>query len=463
MANRAGSLSSPPVSSRSLRQQRTAWTVLFAAFACFCVLCIGTGLGLRYFLLDSTISLQGILTVGRGTVGLTSTDLIEQAVRYSREIANSSVISTDRQSQATLSFFDPQQPGKLVASVTVRSDTALDLVAMTRPRFDLSGLGYEVAFSDMAGRMKVIIPDDVGRTVRVTIESQAGNWMTLTNSGDYFIDISPGVESLTNYGGSAALVSADGTTTQYVADQQRGLWFAQAGGAFVVPAPVSLIQQPQFNDQTVIESDGTPAQLLQPVWRCYSVASGDPAGEFNIVREDGRTALNMIRGGGVRTHGETLCSHTLNAGQGVDVTGYDTLMLDVLFKVNSHSLSACGVEGSECPMMVRVDYIPVGGMAATSWFHGFFVSFDPNITNPLVCASCTQEHDVVNANAWYSYQSDNLFSLLPANARPRSIVNVVVYASGHEYNSFVASAELFGGMRDPLPPVEAGEIAGEGP
>lgn len=465
MADTTESLPLLPASSRSLRQQRTAWIVLIIAFAFSCVLCISTGLGLRYFLLDSTISLQGVLTVGRGTVGLTSTDLIEQVVRYSREIANSSAISTDRQSQATLSFYDLQQPGKLVASVTVRSDTAMDLVAMTRPRFDLSGLGYEVTFSDMTGRMKVIIPDDVNRSVRVTIESQAGNWMTLTGGGDYFIDVSPSAETLTNYGGSAALVLADGTTTQYVADQQRGLWFPQEGGVFVVPAPVSLFQQPQFSSQTVIESDGTPAQLLQPVWRCYSVASGDPVGEFNIVREDGRTALNMIRGGGARTHGETLCSHTLGAGQGVDVTGYDTLTLDVLFKISSHSLSACGVEGSECPVMVRVDYIPVGGGPATSWFHGFFVTFDPNIANPLVCASCTQEHDVVNANAWYSYQSDNLFSLLPANARPQSVVNVVVYASGHEYNSFVANAALFGGVRDPLPtPLpEDDEIAAEGP
>ncbi|HYO88731.1 MAG TPA: hypothetical protein VER79_08780 [Candidatus Limnocylindrales bacterium] len=454
-----------PVSSRSLRQQRTAWIVLIGAFAAFCVLCIGSGLGLRYFLLDSTVSLQGILTVGRGTVGLTSTDLIEQAVRYSREIANSSVVSTDRQSQAMLSFYDPQQEDRLTASVTLRSDTSLDLSAMTRPRFDLSGLGYEVMLSDVSGRLKVIIPDDLGRSMRVTVESRAGNWLTLTDSGEYFIDISPNLESLTNYGGSAALVSADGATTQYVADMQRGLFVPEAGEISIVPAPVSLIQQPNFNEQTVIESDGTLAQLLQPVWRCYSVANGEPTGEFNVVNEVGRTALNMVRGGGARTHGETLCSRTLNAGQGVDVSEFDTLSLDVLFRINSHSLSACGIDGSECPVMLRVDYIPVGGESATSWFHGFFVSFDPNTANPLVCASCTQEHEVVNANAWYSYQSDNLFSLLPANARPESIVNVVVYASGHEYDSLVASAELFGGTRDPLPEAdtETGEIATETP
>jgi hypothetical protein len=465
LANPAATYPTQAVTPRSLRQQRLAWGVLLAAFALFGVLCIGTGLGLRYFLLDSTVSLQGMLTVGRGTVGLTSTDLIEQVVRGSREIANSSVISTDRQSQAMLSFYDPHNPGTLVATVTVRTDTALDLAAMSRPRFELSGLGYEITLNDLAGRLKVIIPDDLTRDVRVTIESQAGNWMTLTGGGEYFVEVSPNLETLTNYGGSAAMISADGALSQLVADTQRALWSPEAAEVYVVPAPVSLIQQPQFTQSTVIESDGTPAQLLQPAWRCYSVANGEPTGDFSIVRENGRTALQMLRGGGARTHGETLCSRALNAGQGVDVTGFDTLSLDVLFKINSHSLSACGVEGSECPVMVRVDYVPVGGGSATSWFHGFFVTFDPNITNPLVCASCTQEHEVVNAGAWYSYQSDNLFSLLPANARPEAIVNVVVYASGHEYDSFVASAELFGGVRDPLPvsPDEAAEIAANAP
>ena len=58
-----------------------------------------------------------------------------------------------------------------------------------------------------------------------------------------------------------------------------------------------------------------------------------------------------------------------------------------------------------------------GGGAATSWYHGFFATFDPALTSPLICASCTQEHEIVNPGAWYSYQSDNLFSLIPANLR----------------------------------------------
>lgn len=455
----------PPVNVASLRQQRIAWSVLVGAFLVFCVLCMASAIGVRYFLLDSTVPLQAILTVGRGTVGLTSTDLIEQVVRFSREISNSSVVSTDRQSQATLSFYDPYQSDALVASVTVRSDTVLDVTAMSRPRFELSGLGYEIVLEDLAGRVKVVIPDGLTRPVRATLESGAGNWITLEESGEYFIEMSAGLEAVTNYGGSAAMIAGSGNLTQVVADNQRGLLYPADGKVYVVPAPARLIEAPTFTPETVIESTGSPVQLLQPVWRCYNVADEPPLGSYSLTETDGRDTLHMERGGGARTHGETLCSYSLNAGQGVDVSEFDTLSLDIALKVMSHSLSACGVAGSECPLMVRIDFVPESGGAATSWFHGFYASFDPSLSNPLICPSCTQEHEAVNPGAWYSYQSDNLFSLIPSNLRPASIVNVVLYASGHEYDTHVESAELYGGLVDPQPlsPREAEPIATEPP
>lgn len=461
MAEGAGTLGAPSSSQASERQQRAAWLVLLGAFALFGIVCLGSGLGLRYFLLDSTVSLQSTLTVGRGTAGLTGTDLIEQVVRFSREISNSSVVTTDRQSQATLSFFDPYAADALVASVTVRADTAVDVGAMSRPRFELSGLGYEVALEDVSGRLKVVIPEGVSRPASVSIQSSAGNWVTLTGSGVYFVDISPGVESVTNYGGSAAVISSDGAVSQLISDGQRGLYYPDARQVTLTPAPEALIDSPVFTEQTVIASDGSPAQLLVPVWRCYSVANEDPIGTYTLAQSEGRRGLAMERGGGARSHGETRCSYTLNSGQGVDVSDFDSLSLDVQFKVNRHSLSACGIDGSECPLMLRVDYVPESGGPAASWFHGFFATFDPAISNPLLCASCTQEHEAVNPGAWYSYQSDNLFSLIPANLRPASIVNVVMYASGHEYDVFMSGAQLFGGYNDPPapPPLDATPIA----
>ena len=289
--------------------------------------------------------------------------------------------------------------------------------------------------------------------MRVTLESAAGNWISLTESGEYLVDITPGVESVTNYGGSAVLVSEDGSVSQVVTDAQRGLFYPDSAQMYVMPAPDSLIAAPTFTPDDVIASSGSPAQLMQPVWRCYSVANEDPVGAYSFDALDGRQGLALNRGGGARSHGETLCSYSPNAGQGVDVTGYDWLSLDLMFNVLNHSLSACGSAGTECPITVRVDYIPEGGSQAMSWFHGFFATFDPTLPNPLICPSCTQEHDAVNAGAWYNYQSDNLFSLIPADQRPASILNVVLYASGHEYGVFLENAELFAGYTDPQPPV----------
>ena len=453
MADATGTLGAPPVSKPSIRQQRAAWAVLIGAFSVFVILCAASGLGLRYFLLDSTVPLQSILTVGRGTAGFTGTDLIEQVVRYSREVTNSSMVTTDRQSQATLSFFDPYGDEELVASVTVRNDTVVDIGSMSRPRFELSGLCFDIALQDVTGRARIVIPDGLSRPVRVNLQTASGNWISLSDSGEYLIDVSPAVESVTNYGGSAVLISADGSVSQIVNDAQRGLFYPEIKQVYLVPAPDSLIAAPTFTPDDVIASDGSPAQLMQPVWRCYSVANEDPVGAYTFDTLNGRDGLWLVRGGGARSHGETLCSYSLNAGQGVDVSGYDTLSLDVMFSIISHSLSACGSAGTECPITVRVDYIPEGSSQVVSWFHGFFATFDPMLPNPLICPSCTQEHEAINGGAWYNYQSDNLFSLIPADLRPASILNVVLYASGHEYDVFLESAELFGGYSDPPLPL----------
>ena len=85
----------------------------------------------------------------------------------------------------------------------------------------------------------------------------------------------------------------------------------------------------------------------------------------------------------------------------------------------------------------------------------------PAARRHVVHAQHERAFAAVNPGAWYSYQSDNLFSLIPASLRPASIVNVVMYASGHEYDVFMNGAQLFGGYNDPQapPPLEATPIA----
>ncbi len=58
-----------------------AWGILWLALSAFCVACAATGVGVYYFLFNSTVLLQSQVATSRGTLGVTGTDLLELVVR----------------------------------------------------------------------------------------------------------------------------------------------------------------------------------------------------------------------------------------------------------------------------------------------------------------------------------------------------------------------------------------------
>src|SRR5262249_15612435 len=113
-------------------------------------------------------------------------------------------------------------------------------------------------------------------------------------------------------------------------------------------------------------------------------------------------------------------------------------------KIGYQSLNACGVDGSECPMMLQIDYSDANGVGH-HWIHGFYSLVQPQLNYPLQCNSCAQEHEHIYANAWYTYDTDNFFNLFPPDTRPVSIANVQFYASGHQYDVYVGEVALLVG------------------
>jgi hypothetical protein len=133
----------------------------------------------------------------------------------------------------------------------------------------------------------------------------------------------------------------------------------------VSPGPVDLLPNSNFG-----LSEDWPKG-----WRCYSEAD-DPAaprGDFEIVTFDGRATYQLARLGGSAPvgHGETGClQYPADKEQGLDVRRYDDLRLRVSMLVHYQSLSACGVAGSECPVMLYMQYKDKDGNIY-DWYHGF--------------------------------------------------------------------------------------------
>jgi hypothetical protein len=120
-------------------------------------------------------------------------------------------------------------------------------------------------------------------------------------------------------------------------------------------------------------------------------------------------------------------------------------VLRATFNIQYQSLAVCGQKGSECPLMLQIDYRDENGVGQR-WFHGFYAAENEQLNYPLSCDSCASEHEHVNEKVWYTYDSGNLFNLFPPGKRPVAISNVQFYASGHQYDVYVGEVALLGGL-----------------
>src|SRR5262245_24593915 len=111
---------------------------MLLSFAIFCAILIFVIVGIQYFLFQSRVPLRSLIDVSRGTATLVDSDLNQTGVTKSDEMFFGSVLTTDTQSQASISFLDSQHDNQLVANVVIENGSSLNLRQDSRPRFDLS-------------------------------------------------------------------------------------------------------------------------------------------------------------------------------------------------------------------------------------------------------------------------------------------------------------------------------------
>lgn len=436
-------------SRRRIHPQQLAWGVLLLSFAVFCVLCIVSVIGSYYFLYESTVAMQSQLRVSRGTAVVSGADMVEQAVRSGLDLFNRAMISTDPQSQVTLSFFDQLHDDSLVAMVTMRSGSSFDMQNVSRPRFDWSSKAYWINLTRVFGQFELFIPDDIDREIVVSMETTHGVTVLLTASGHYAISSLAEQVTVSNYRGEALIVKPDRQHSRTVELDQRVVYLVSGDEFTTSPTFVNLVGSRTFSSANVIGYNNEAAPPTDPlVWRCNSVENDGPQGKWELVTEDGRPAIRFARGEGATSHAESSCSLSFGS-QGLDVSQYTYLSLRAIFKIGGHSLSTCGTEGSECPLMLRMYYYPTPdpftppgtGETLRSWFHGFFSTYQPERNFPLRCQDCIEQHEIINAGTWYTYETGNLVTLL-GSQRPREISIIKFDASGHEYDVYISEIAL---------------------
>lgn len=435
--------------------QRLAWITMLTALVIFFALCAGTVLLIRWVVFESPTSLNTTLYVGQGTVGLWEPDQSsEKAVRGSDTVGPDNRLSTDNLSQGYIAFTDPYS-GDLVATVLLRNGSTATFNTASRPRFSLSDNPYIIRLTKVTGRVEIWVRAGLDREARIEIVAPLGT-AHINEGGNFWIDsrsdalqVTARSGSLTLSYGDQALHLAQGTEAQ-----------VNQGDAAIVtePGPIDLLPNWDFAQVSpgLVAGDGSGTASDWPVeWNCSWDPSAQyqdaPAGTWKFTTVGGRPVIHIVRMMQPDPGpGKTGCLKYPGGHDGLDVTQYATLRLRVTMQVHYQSLSACGSVGSECPVMLFMSYEDKDGNEY-GWYHGFYAEYRPN-EGRTTCDSCLQPHEQINKDAWYSYESGDLFSDLPSDRRPAKISFLRFYADGHQYDVMLNEVALVATLADPATP-----------
>ncbi|PJF32450.1 MAG: hypothetical protein CUN52_01520 [Phototrophicales bacterium] len=420
---------------------RLSWGILLTAFAIFCTICIASVLLGHFFFFQSSVSLDTTLYVGKGTVSIRVGNDRELAESRFRNLSSETTIrtdSTDLWSQATINFKDPNYE-QLIATVSIKGNTTVRLEDAVRPRFNWTVSDYVITLSDVTGEIDILIADGLNRKIVVTILTPNGVEIRLLQSGRYVIDASLSEVSITNRKGQAVIIAPDRTGESVGQGERVSIWGEETTKSLSrTSAPLELLENSTL-DTLIPYQDGNAQIINDPPfgWTCTNgPANNLPRGNYyQDIAPDGRASLHLKRLNGATSNGYTRCSQTFL--QGLDVTQYDYLALQAVLYINYQSLSGCGVEASECPLMLYVDYTDDDGVNRR-WFHGVYARPLPSSSSwKRICDDCVQEHILIYEKTWYIYNSGNWLNLFVEDRRPAKINAIHFYAEGHEYDVFV--------------------------
>jgi len=392
--------------------------------------------------------MEAVLQVGRGTAVLTSSDFVERGVRFQEDITGrTSSISTDSQSQSTISFKMPSEnSASLVAAVTLKNSTDVKVQRASLPRFSWSRGLYSIVLRDFSGKLDILVLNTPN--LLMEIHTPRGEQIFITSKGRYSIDASDTRVKVITHDGEAILFAPLRENNRVIPEGMEGVLFAGRNEPVISPTRPNLLENSIFVLDVPIAEQ---ANNLPGRWGCTNLQDAAPRGNYLIDTLEGRSALRLVRADNANSHGETKCQQRFSE-VGLDVTGYTFLQLETTFLVNYQSLSECGIRGSECPMMVRISYEDTNGVKQ-AWIQGFYYASNPSSNYPSRCDTCSQDHRQINEKVWYTFETGNLFSVISSTVRPARITAIEFYSSGHQYDLLVSEVALFAGYVDAVPDV----------
>lgn len=395
-------------------REQIAWLVLVTSFVLCVGLAVGAPLSIRYFLRNASTGQDAVLEPQRGTPRMQRGGRGEviALIGPTWDVPGGTVVTTDGSSEVLLTLYAPGPEPDTVATVQLYGDTEVVLVSARSPRFSLSPLPHRVVLEVRSGRARIGVSGAGGRDTLVRLCTP--HLVAMLNEGSYEVRVRPALSELAVRDGTAQVTAESGGSVTLGGSERTlaGLGSSPLGS---LPAERNLLQNGSFQ------------QPVQEGWEVYHLEQQPPPGSVQTTALAGRPAAWFSRAGighaevGIRQHID------------YDVRDFTSLVLHLSLHIRGQSLPGCGSVGSECPIIVRIDYEDIYGTDRI-WYHGFF-ALDAAASDLLY-----PWDEQVPLQTWVSFDSGNLIESF--EQPPALIRTVTIYASGHSFDALVTEVEL---------------------
>lgn len=412
------------------KRQQLAWFMLLGGFGFFLLLLVLVPFGVNAYLNNATQPLQLHLNANNGTVSIVETSGARLALlpdEPPREVELGTTIFTNVTATGLFTILTPDVE-KTLARLQLYSNTELDLIRAEQPRFGLSDQPIQAHMQLNSGRVRLTLPEGQEERPFQLILVTPHTTVYLTQTGQYAVEVNGTSSQVTVHEGQAMIWTQ--TETQTMTADQRAVVTEDQMIHLALTTERNLLQNGDF-------AQGFSRWALF-AWRLE--LEDQPSGITDIRQVGGAPTLHIARAG--LGHADVKMRQTINQ----DVTDFQGLRLNVTFRIVYQSLEVCGIQGSECPLFVLLNYIDSGGISR-EFQHGFYALGTPDDDRtPGACISCAliqTSHEWVPGNQIYFFELDVHEELARQGFNPPSFIeSLSLIASGHSFEVDVIEVAL---------------------
>lgn len=411
-------------------RQRLGWTVLLGSFAVCMILTVSIPFTVNAYLQNATQFLTVAVQANQGTVGIDDASDVRQAVvvgQPGQTIEPGASILTDATATALVSVFLPDSD-RLLSRMQVYGNTTVTLEQADTPRFTVSDAGQELYLDLETGRIRLTVPEFVERPSLINVTTPQSK-ITIETPGQYSINATNADTQITVQDGRAHVVALG----HYVDLDPGERSIVPTGEIPSIPLGTerNLVQNGDFDDRW--------SRWQQFAWEIER--ADQPEGQIDVVTIDGVPTLFIKRQG--EGHADVKVRQSVNQ----DVNDFSTLSLQLTFRILGQSLGVCGIQGSECPLFVKINYLDQTG-ATRTWQHGFYTMGTVTEETPDTCAFCSvvqSPHDLVTLGQVQFFDVNLLEELARLGVPPINLIqSVELVASGHSFEVEIVEVALIG-------------------